>query len=901
MERFAKFLAIALIGFALIGCGGGNGTKVDKTPPKITLLGKNPMSLNVGDKYVEAGAKAVDDIDGDVSNKIKISGSVDTSKYGDYSIIYQVEDSAGNMAKATRTVHVLLNVDTIAPVIILKGENPITLYKGDTYLEPGATAFDNRDGNLTSAITISGIVDSNTIGSYTLLYSVSDSEGNEVNTTRLVYVVNNSVSSSSFPSSYYPTSSHPKLWLTSERLASLNRHKTQNSDRWKAFKELCDSIVDNDSSNDPWDIANSPQNYTAPLALMYIISKNSIYADKALELMDKIDDNLDRYGDPDHQSFYFMGLTYDWLYNYAGMTNAKKAKYRDLMKKISDKFYAKDLTASGTDSDFNLLTALHHLVMGIATYDGSDSNAVTMLNRAWQGWSRGYCVDSTPCISNRGIVLAGLGGVYFTGMAYFPSTDIIGISGFEMSMKTACGYDINTQEPDLKPFWGNILRAIIALTEPTKKAIFDYGSWQDPNTLNTQPWMRRALIISEYFATQADDNISANLGCGYNAQVDVGDYNDPFLELFYDTLDCNATDPYSASLPLVTYAKSPDFIIARSSWDSNASWVVFRGDGSLPLDQRAMDMGSFSLWRSGGYLTKGARNYEALSHGDFFNTLSLQNGCSLNGVSCSGTAIFNSQEAATIHRYRSSTTPLMVYGMLKADGQWDDAPTVSNPVDNIKTYRRHFVWIDPYVIVFDRVRANSSIDITWRLRALKEPTISGNKIVQKSSNNLSQLVTYIVEPSNVNITKIDEKNLWSSIQDWVVNASERHWQSQIDFKSTKSINILAAMQMGDTNLSSIAKLDNLSDSNSSSVRVGNYVVSFNKEESLRSSITYTLNSATDLMYHLITDLTPGIYELKINGTKVKDIIVKNSDNTAWFKTNTAGKVTVLLSLTQNLH
>ncbi len=747
--------------FLLIGCGGGNsGTEiVDTTPPKITLLGKNPMSLKMGDKYIEPGAKAIDDTDGDISNKIKISGSVDISKVGNYTIVYQVEDSAGNRTSAIRSVVVVSNIDSVAPVIMLKGENPLTIYRGDSYIEPGATAFDNKDGNLTSAIIITGSVDSSTIGSYTLLYSVSDSAGNEANTTRLVYVVNNALSSSSFPSKYYPTSSHPRLWLTSERLASLNRHKTQNSDRWMAFKELCDSIVDGDSSNDPWDIANSPQNYTAPLALMYIIEKNSTYADKALELMDKIDDNLDRYGDPDHQSYYFMGLTYDWLYNYSGMTSAKKAKYCDMMKSISDKFYAKDLTASGTDSDFNLLTALHHLVMGIATYDGSNSNAVTMLNRAWQGWSRGYCVDSSPCISNRGIVLAGLGGVYFTGMAYFPSTDIIGISGFEMSMKTACGYDINTQEPDLKPFWGNILRAIIALTEPTKKAIFDYGSWQDPNTLNTQPWMRRALIISEYFATQADDNISANLGRGYNAQVDVGNYNDPFLELFYDTLDANATNPYSGALPLVTYAKSPDFIIARSSWDNNASWVVFRGDGSLPLDQRAMDMGSFSLWRNGGYLTKGARNYEALSHGDFFNTLSLQNGCSLNGVSCSGTAIFNSQEAATIPRFRSSTTPLMVYGMLKADGQWDDAPTVSNPIDNVKTYRRHFIWIDPYVVVFDRVRANSSIDITWRLRALKEPTISGNKILQKSSNNLSHLVTYIVEPSNVTIKKVNEKSL----------------------------------------------------------------------------------------------------------------------------------------------
>ena len=305
-------------------------------------------------------------------------------------------------------------------------------------------------------------------------------------------------------------------------------------------------------------------------------------------------------------------------------------------------------------------------------------------------------------------------------------------------------------------------------------------------------------------------------------------------------------------------------------------------------------MGSFSLWRNGGYLTKGARNYEALSHGDFFNTLSLQNGCTLNGNSCSGTAIFNSQEPATIARERSSETPLMAYVMLKADGQWDDAPTVSNPVDNIKTYRRHFVWIDPYVVVLDRVRAYSAIDITWRLRALNEPTISGSTISQLSDNNLSRLLTRIIEPSGVTISKVDETTLWSSIEDWVVNASERHWQSQVSFNPTDTLNILVVMQMGGANLTAFDTLESISDINNSGVRIGSKVVCFNSAEELRSSVSYTINSASSPMQHLVGDLTPGSYELQINGITVKSINVTDSDNSAWFESKSMGTVTILL-------
>ena len=76
-----------------------------------------------------------------------------------------------------------------APVILLNGEASISLTQGDTYAEQGATASDTEDGDISSAIAIAGdVVDGNTVGTYEVTYTVTDSEGNTTVATRSVTV-----------------------------------------------------------------------------------------------------------------------------------------------------------------------------------------------------------------------------------------------------------------------------------------------------------------------------------------------------------------------------------------------------------------------------------------------------------------------------------------------------------------------------------------------------------------------------------------------------------------------------------------------------------------------------------------------------------------------------------------
>ena len=68
--------------------------------------------------------------------------------------------------------------DTTAPVITLQGSASITLNVGDVFTDPGATATDNKDGNLTADIVVTGTVDTSKVDTYTLSYNVSDAAGN---------------------------------------------------------------------------------------------------------------------------------------------------------------------------------------------------------------------------------------------------------------------------------------------------------------------------------------------------------------------------------------------------------------------------------------------------------------------------------------------------------------------------------------------------------------------------------------------------------------------------------------------------------------------------------------------------------------------------------------------------
>ena len=153
--------------------------------PVITLTGTSIIDIEIGGVFIDPGATATDATDGDLTSSVAISGIVDTSTAGTYTIVYSITDSDGNFSSIIRIIVVSLDVP---PIITLTGSSTIILTLGDIFTDPGATAKDNIDGDLTFSVTTSGTVDTSNVGTYTIVYSVLDSVGNLTSETRTVIV-----------------------------------------------------------------------------------------------------------------------------------------------------------------------------------------------------------------------------------------------------------------------------------------------------------------------------------------------------------------------------------------------------------------------------------------------------------------------------------------------------------------------------------------------------------------------------------------------------------------------------------------------------------------------------------------------------------------------------------------
>ncbi len=173
---------------------------VDNEKPIITLTGNENVTICPQAQYQEEGYKAIDNYDGDITNKVKI-----TKK--DNLITYSVKDTSNNETKITRTI---TSEDKTLPTITLKGSTNQTIYLGNTWKEPGYTAYDNCDNDITNNVVSSGVVNSNKLGSYKITYTVKDLSGNQTTIIRTVKVI----SKPSNPSSQTPSNQKGTIYLT---------------------------------------------------------------------------------------------------------------------------------------------------------------------------------------------------------------------------------------------------------------------------------------------------------------------------------------------------------------------------------------------------------------------------------------------------------------------------------------------------------------------------------------------------------------------------------------------------------------------------------------------------------------------------------------------------------------
>lgn len=164
---------------------------VDKEKPVIELVGDKEVKICPSGNYQEMGYKAIDNYDGDLTNKVEV---VDNGE----SILYKVADSSGNSTFISRFV---IKKDEEKPVIKLKGSTTITVKLNGKYNELGYTVSDNCE-DLNDKVKVSGNVDTTKEGIYKLTYSVEDSSGNKSSVVRTIKVTKEATFNTSSKSEY---------------------------------------------------------------------------------------------------------------------------------------------------------------------------------------------------------------------------------------------------------------------------------------------------------------------------------------------------------------------------------------------------------------------------------------------------------------------------------------------------------------------------------------------------------------------------------------------------------------------------------------------------------------------------------------------------------------------------
>jgi len=151
-------------------------TVYDDIKPEIII--DEELSFCKNGKVGKGKYHATDNYDGDITDKVELSIEGDKS-------YLSVVDSSNN--KESIEVNVLeFSSD---PVITLNGKSNLTIYLGSKYNEEGAVATDICDGDLTDKIIVNGSVNTNQIGTYTITYSVENSDLKKAEVKRTISVV----------------------------------------------------------------------------------------------------------------------------------------------------------------------------------------------------------------------------------------------------------------------------------------------------------------------------------------------------------------------------------------------------------------------------------------------------------------------------------------------------------------------------------------------------------------------------------------------------------------------------------------------------------------------------------------------------------------------------------------
>ena len=172
--------------------GAGNGSGTCSASCRSIVTARPPVArckdLDLSAITFCGATGSVDDGSYDPDGNLESCTQTPDNPYGVGTTTVTLTCVDATQLSSSCTARVIVT-DAVAPTVALEGDSTVTLECGTPYIEPGVSAFDICDGDLTSAVTVSGSVNTRVSGTYTLTYSARDAAGHVGDATRTVKVV----------------------------------------------------------------------------------------------------------------------------------------------------------------------------------------------------------------------------------------------------------------------------------------------------------------------------------------------------------------------------------------------------------------------------------------------------------------------------------------------------------------------------------------------------------------------------------------------------------------------------------------------------------------------------------------------------------------------------------------
>lgn len=174
----AKSASIVLLAIFVLGCKGSDPVLPAVTSSFTQTVNNTTGAVTFKNTSTNATTYLWNLGDGTTSTQFEPTKTYQT---GTYTVKLTASNATGGTATSENTFTVTLPgppVDTTKPIITLIGDATINLTIGDPYVDKGATANDNLDGNITAKIVKAGTVNTAIAATYTITYDVTDLAGN---------------------------------------------------------------------------------------------------------------------------------------------------------------------------------------------------------------------------------------------------------------------------------------------------------------------------------------------------------------------------------------------------------------------------------------------------------------------------------------------------------------------------------------------------------------------------------------------------------------------------------------------------------------------------------------------------------------------------------------------------